>query len=251
MRNHHQPCSVTIPGPGPDRRHVQPQTGCAGRNRVTIRILGADRVRTHVFQGRSALADAARFLCRTFGTPAARRSNARTVTAGAPPMTAAGRSVPFRQRPRPLSRAGFARRISARLKGGRGGGGPGGDGRVPAVAHARPDAVRRGASAPSARPHPRRSRAGQDAPDRGAGGMLADSRSVHGGRAASRRGAGDTAGRAGRASRDPGLVPCLAGARGTGKTSLAVTVAEALGRTHVLVPAPARTLRRRHPSCAC
>ena len=36
--------------------------------------------------------------------------------------------------------------------------------------------------------------------------------------------------------RDQALVPCLAGARGTGKTSLAVAVAEALGRTHVRVP---------------
>ena len=36
--------------------------------------------------------------------------------------------------------------------------------------------------------------------------------------------------------RDQALVPCLAGARGTGKSSLAVAVAEALGRTHVRVP---------------
>lgn len=77
MRNHNQPCCVAIPGHDPNRRRVQPQTGCAGRNRVTIRILGADRVRTHVFQGPSALADAARFLCRTFRTPAARHRNAR------------------------------------------------------------------------------------------------------------------------------------------------------------------------------
>ena len=59
MRNHNQPCCVTIPGHDPNRRRVQPQTRCAGRNRVTIRILGADRVRTHVFRGPSALADAA------------------------------------------------------------------------------------------------------------------------------------------------------------------------------------------------
>ncbi len=36
--------------------------------------------------------------------------------------------------------------------------------------------------------------------------------------------------------RDQALVPCLAGAWGTGKSSLAVAVAEALGRTHVRVP---------------
>ena len=32
------------------------------------------------------------------------------------------------------------------------------------------------------------------------------------------------------------IVPCLAGARGTGKTTLAIAAAEALGRTHVRVP---------------
>ena len=50
MRNHNQPCCVTSRGHDPNRRRVQPQTACAGRNRVTIRILGADCVRTHVFQ---------------------------------------------------------------------------------------------------------------------------------------------------------------------------------------------------------
>ena len=76
MRNHNRPCCITTPGHDPNLRRIPPLTGCAGRNRVTIQILGADRVRTHVFQGASALADAARFLCRTFRTPATRRSNA-------------------------------------------------------------------------------------------------------------------------------------------------------------------------------
>ena len=89
MRNHSQPCCVTIRGHDPNRRRVQPQTARAGRNRITIRILGGDRVRAHVFQGPSALADAARFLCRTFRTPATRRSNARVLRPPAMTATAA------------------------------------------------------------------------------------------------------------------------------------------------------------------
>ena len=38
------------PGPNRNASRIQQQTACAGRNQVTIRILGADRVRTHVFQ---------------------------------------------------------------------------------------------------------------------------------------------------------------------------------------------------------
>ena len=89
MRNHSQPCCVTIRGHDPNRRRVQPQTARAGRNRITIRILGGDRVRAHVFQGPSALADAARVLCRTFRTPATRRSNARVLRPPAMTATAA------------------------------------------------------------------------------------------------------------------------------------------------------------------
>ena len=143
MRNH-QPCCVAIPGHDPERRRVQPQTGCAGRNRVTIRILGADRVRTHVPGTLGPRGCGPLPLPHIPHPGRTTQQRARTVTAGAPPMTAAGvgacrpltvepkrspptrpprrcsahvpciRSVPFRQ-DLDLSRAGFARRISARL----------------------------------------------------------------------------------------------------------------------------------------
>ena len=76
MRNHNQPCCVTIPGHDPNRRRVQPQTGCRPQPRHDPDPGRRPRPHPRV-EGPSALADAARFLCRTFRTPAARRRNAR------------------------------------------------------------------------------------------------------------------------------------------------------------------------------